>query len=245
MLLTVLAVLPAIMATRFELWVHPATAPDPGATRVGRQGEGKGTRFATPPIAGGASVEKQPFELLSAAGTTGTAVRTLAEAQRRLQAALKGQPRLQATVHLLPGVHVVPAGGLRLGPRDSPGRGGLVQWLGGGLAVISGGANLTGWRPVAAEDEPGLPPGVWAAAEPAGLPAGFVGRHMTVDGVRAPRTRKYAEGLQVEMSITTMHRTALSYWHDTTVLPPPREPGRWPSPPRRESSPFPSAPAVS
>ena len=132
-------------------------------------------------------------------GTEGQPLRSLAAAQLRLRAALQASPLLQATVHLLPGQHAAPPGGLRLTADDSSGAGGGVRWLGDREASISGGVPLSGWQP--APDESGLPSNVWVAPAPAGLPAGFVGRHLTVDGKRAPRTRRFVEALLADLEL--------------------------------------------
>ncbi len=135
--------------------------------------------------------------------TAGQPLRTLAAAQLRLRAALAAYPLLQATVRLQPGVHAVPPRGLRLTAADSPsGVGGSVRWLGGGKASISGGVTLSGWRPVR-PDAAGVPAGVWATTAPIELPGGFVGRHLTVDGKRAPRTRRFAAGLLQDLELQT------------------------------------------
>eukprot|EP01052_Picozoa_sp_SAG31_P013920 SAG31_NODE_849_length_11529_cov_3.342257_17_plen_192_part_00 len=123
-------------------------------------------------------------------------VRSLAGAQTWLRAAaapacLNDRPA-NITVHLSPGKHSVPRGGLRLEPADSPRHGGKVRWKGSAgptASTISGGVAVVDWQPAAPEPE--LPPGVWEAAVPPGLPAGFVARHMFVNGNRLSLSRVF------------------------------------------------------
>ncbi|TCO52318.1 fibronectin type III domain-containing protein [Actinocrispum wychmicini] len=83
------------------------------------------------------------------------------------------------TVHLAPGVYRLKEP-LVLDARDSGVNGHKVIWQGAGAAVLSGGRQVTGWRPVAGR------PGLFAAPAPQGLDNT---RQLYVNGIRAQRAR--------------------------------------------------------
>ena len=112
---------------------------------------------------------------------------TLAAAAGEVAAALR-RASSDIVVRLAPGEHLVPAGGLRLGPEHTPAEARhTVTWQGAGAASVSSACNVTGWAPAPASA--GFPAGTVAAPAPAAL-GGAVVRHLWVDGVRAPRTRR-------------------------------------------------------
>ena len=109
------------------------------------------------------------------------------------------------TVHLLPGVYPL-SQPLELDARDSGSNGHKVVWQGSGNVELSGGKQVTGWRPVAGR------PGLYAAPAPAGLDDT---RQLYVNGVREQR----AHGtLPVTLTATatgyTMSSTALDSWRN-------------------------------
>jgi hypothetical protein len=110
---------------------------------------------------------------------------TLLHARAALRALLVSSRHQNVTVLLPAGVYRVPTGGLELTDDDSPAPGFRVTWRGIAGAVVSGGANVTGWAP---SSDPSLPPFVWAAPAPAAL-AGGTSRQLYVNGARARRTR--------------------------------------------------------
>ena len=132
-------------------------------------------------LAASARGEQQPL-VLEAHPTAGGLQRAAADLQR----AVAHEPDRDVTIHLRPGVHSVPPGGLRLTEAHSPAPGRTVRWVGQGAAAISGAVPVSGWKPA---NDPKMPAGVQVAPAPAGL-RGTSARHLWVDGVRASRTRK-------------------------------------------------------
>jgi hypothetical protein len=113
----------------------------------------------------------------------------LAAAMATIAKFAQSAPSSVITVHLRPGVHNVPRGGLTVTGAHSPSRGGAVRWAGGRTASISSQVLVEGWLPVGAAD-PGLrAKGAFVARAPAALQGTSV-RHLWVDGQRAPRTRR-------------------------------------------------------
>ena len=121
-----------------------------------------------------------------------SALRSLALAQQRLRQALNESSHRSIVVHLLPGRHRVPKGGLLLEPGDSTADGHGVYWRGHqGATSLSGGEPVTGWK---LAGDPTLPKNVYRAPAPAAL-RGKTARHLFVDGLRAVRTRQNASVL--------------------------------------------------
>ena len=101
---------------------------------------------------------------------------------------LQSAPSSSVAVHLRPGVHNVPRGGLHITGDHSP-SGAEVRWLGGRAASISSQGPVEGWTHVGAA-EPGLhAKGAFMARAPAALGGASV-RHLWVDGQRIFRTRR-------------------------------------------------------
>ncbi|MFJ8358251.1 fibronectin type III domain-containing protein [Streptomyces sp. NPDC093984] len=111
-------------------------------------------------------------------GTARHPVRTL-ERARDLARVRAAHLTADLTIHLASGTYRR-TDPLVLDARDSGTGGHKVIWQGTGATVISGGRQVTGWRPV--EDRPGL----WSAPAPHGLTDT---RQLYVDGVRAQRAR--------------------------------------------------------
>ena len=113
-----------------------------------------------------------------APGTQFRPVRTVERAQELVR---QRAPRLTAdlTVHLAPGVFRLDKP-LVLDSRDSGANGHRIIWQGSGQTVLSGGRQVTGWRPV-----PGRA-GLYSAPEPAGMDNT---RQLYVDGVREQRAQ--------------------------------------------------------
>ncbi|MEU5597713.1 fibronectin type III domain-containing protein [Streptomyces sp. NPDC020298] len=112
-------------------------------------------------------------------GTARHPVRTLQRA-RDLVRARVADLHGDLTVHLAPGTYRQTEP-LALDARDSGTGGHRVVWQGSaGRTVVSGGRQVTGWRPVAGRT------GLWSAPAPQGLTDT---RQLYVDGVRAQRAR--------------------------------------------------------
>ncbi|MEV0070556.1 fibronectin type III domain-containing protein [Amycolatopsis sp. NPDC050768] len=144
----------------------------------------------------------------SAPGTAAHPIRTVARAQ---QLARDRAPHLTTdlTIHLAPGVFRLDKP-LTLDARDSGTGGHRIIWQGSGRTVLSGGRQVTGWRPV-----PGHA-GLFAAPEPAGMDNT---RQLYIDGVREQR----AQGqLPVKLTATDTGYTAsadtLAHWHDPSDI---------------------------
>lgn len=141
------------------------------------------------------------------------------------------------TITLLPGDHVVPPGGLKLGAEHSPPPGHEVRWYGsGGRAAITSGTPVTGWVPAA---DAGLPRGTYAAPVPEVLKGMHV-RHLWVNGQRASRTRSdfgdaFPGGVKLSVS-------ADNTGYVTTRGPAPGPPPTPPSPPAPHPPPPPAPP---
>ncbi|SEP39198.1 hypothetical protein [Amycolatopsis saalfeldensis] len=140
----------------------------------------------------------------SAPGTQARPVRTVERAQELVR---QRAPRLTSdlTVHLAPGVFRLDRP-LTLDARDSGANGHRIIWQGSGQTVLSGGRQVTGWRPV-----PGRP-GLYSAPEPAGSDNT---RQLYVNGVREQR----AQGpLPVSLKATSTGYTAsadtLAHWRN-------------------------------
>ena len=112
----------------------------------------------------------------------------LQNAVSELEKAMVEDANRDVIMRLHPGVHTVPAGGLRLTQAHTPAGGRSVRWVSEvGAASISGGIAVGPWQPAAPAEA--LPAGCQVAIVPAGL-KGTSARHLWVDGVRASRTRK-------------------------------------------------------
>ena len=129
-----------------------------------------------------ASSPRPPLHL-AVQPTADAAASGLAATAGRLAESLAADPDRDVVVHLAPGVHRVPSGGLALTAAHSPSAGRTVRWLGRGAASVSSAVPVTGW---ALANEPGLPAGAMAAPSP--LQDGGV-RHLWVGGRRAACTR--------------------------------------------------------
>jgi hypothetical protein len=140
----------------------------------------------------------------SAPGTQARPVRTVERAQELVR---QRAPRLTTdlTVHLAPGVFRLTKP-LTLDARDSGANGHRIIWQGSGQTVLSGGRQVTGWRPV-----PGRP-GLYSAPAPAGLDNT---RQLYVNGVREQRTQG---PLPVSLKATSTGYTAsadtLAHWRN-------------------------------
>jgi hypothetical protein len=142
------------------------------------------THLATVLVVSALASAAPPVTIFAVNHTTGM---TLAVAAGEVAAALR-RASSDIVVRLAPGEHLVPAGGLRLGPEHTPAEARhTVTWQGAGAASVSSACNVTGWAPAPASA--GFPAGTVAAPAPAAL-GGAVVRHLWVDGVRAPRTRR-------------------------------------------------------
>lgn len=133
-------------------------------------------------------------------GSQGSPVRTI-ERARDLVRARNQSMTTDLTVHLQPGVYRL-SRPLILDARDS-GSGGhdIVYRSNGGLAVISGGVRVTGWRCVDAARN------LWSAQAPASLSDT---RQLYIDGVRAQRARG-----RLPVGVTP---TATGYTADSAVM---------------------------
>ncbi len=128
---------------------------------------------------------------------------TLAEAQRRVRAAI-AKGGVNVTVELLDGVHRLTAP-LRLDAADSGREGTTVTWTAarGATPVISGATPVTGWEP----DESA--PGVYKAA----VGTGFDTRQLYVDGKLAPRAKVRLQRSDITLNANgfTINNPALAY----------------------------------
>ncbi|MEV0091429.1 fibronectin type III domain-containing protein [Streptomyces sp. NPDC050738] len=129
-------------------------------------------------------------------GTAHHPVRTL-ERARDLARARSAHSDGDLTVRLASGTYRM-AKPLVLDARDSGRDGHRIVWQGTGSTVISGGKQVSGWRPV------GGRPGLYSAPAPQGLTDT---RQLYVDGVRAQRARGE---VPVDLTVTPTGYTASS-----------------------------------
>jgi len=139
-------------------------------------------------------------------GTWWWPVRTLEKARDLVRARTRDQ-RADLTVHVASGVYRL-SRPLVLDVRDSGGNGHRVTWEGAADTVISGGRQVTGWRPVHGK------PGLWSAPAPRGLDNT---RQLYVNGVRAQRARG---PMPVTLTATPTGYTAsadtIAHWRNPT-----------------------------
>ena len=112
----------------------------------------------------------------------------LATVAQHVQSSVGSGRRMDVTVHLRPGIHVVPRGGLQIAAAHSPERG-SVRWVGENASVSSE-QPVAGWR--RATEESMAAQGAFFARIPPGSTISTV-RHLWVNGRRASRTRRLVE----------------------------------------------------
>ncbi|WP_406441549.1 fibronectin type III domain-containing protein [Streptomyces sp. NBC_01613] len=158
--------------------------------------------LAAPAQAASSDLYVSPAGNDHADGTARHPVRTLQRAQT-LARARAAHLRSDLTVHLASGTYRQ-SKPLVLDARDSGTNGHRVIWQGTGATVVSGGRQVTGWRPVHGR------PGLWTAPAPQGLTDT---RQLYVDGVRAQRARG-AVPVQLTQTATgyTASSDAIAHW---------------------------------
>ncbi|MBF9069825.1 fibronectin type III domain-containing protein [Streptacidiphilus fuscans] len=144
----------------------------------------------------------------AAPGTADRPVRTLDRAQQLVRAR-DGDLTADLTVHLGPGTFRLDHP-LTMDASDSGSNGHTVVWQGTGDTVLSGGLQVTGWRPVRGSA------GLWSAPAPAGL---VNTRQLYVDGQREERA---TGALPVTLTETPTGYTAssdvMSHWRDPSDI---------------------------
>jgi hypothetical protein len=131
-------------------------------------------------------------------------------------------------IHLAPGIHRVPFGGLHLSSDETPINGRRIHWIGSSESstipsIISGGEIITNWT---LANDPKLPAGVYKAYAPSSLNGRGI-RHLYVDNKRAKRTSVLAS--TIIPSLTLEQRDdcqACSYTVSSTDI----DPLQWTNP---------------